>query len=272
MLTMPRRRLSWMWAALALVVGAPAVSEAQLLPNLPIRRQRAACATEPPVYRTYRHEYYGYHPTCWRPFPEGWGCPSSAAAGEEAVKARQEVDAQIKQQQSTTTQPEGAPPPEGEMPRPRPESDLPQLPTQERSPFRLDDSTPRSGQPRGGTTLPQPEGVPPTAPPPDTNPSAATTPPVTPPETSSLDFPVDRPGVSSAARANSMLDVGHPSSPSVAASAAELMPYPAMPQPAAPGAVTGNRMDPTAPPPIVQAPQRRGPISGLFQRLTSIWR
>ena len=43
------------------------------------RRQRIPCELEDPVYAQYRQLYYGYHPTCWRRFPDGWGCPSPEA-------------------------------------------------------------------------------------------------------------------------------------------------------------------------------------------------
>ena len=68
--------------ALVVVFGAPALVEAQqsgLFPNAPINRERVPCPHEDPVYRLYRHQYFGYHPTCWRRFPEGWGCPSPEA-------------------------------------------------------------------------------------------------------------------------------------------------------------------------------------------------
>ncbi len=73
--------LSWRKAgsssalAMALVVGLPALAQAQLLPNLWIQRERTPCANEPPFYSHIRHNYYGYFPTCWRKFPEGWACP-----------------------------------------------------------------------------------------------------------------------------------------------------------------------------------------------------
>lgn len=58
--------------------GVGSVAQAQLLPNAPITRQRPSCDQELPVYKQYRAVYYGYHPTCWRAFPPGWGCPSPA--------------------------------------------------------------------------------------------------------------------------------------------------------------------------------------------------
>ena len=63
------------WLGLALVIGLPALAEAQLFPNRTVTRQREACAAEPPFYSTVRHNYFGYYPTCWSRFPAGWGCP-----------------------------------------------------------------------------------------------------------------------------------------------------------------------------------------------------
>ena len=42
------------------------------------------CDQEDPIYKTYKHQYFGYHPTCWRQFPAGWGCPSPAGPDREA--------------------------------------------------------------------------------------------------------------------------------------------------------------------------------------------
>ncbi len=76
MLTLSWRRAGTSSAlALALVVGLPALAQAQLFPNLWIQRERTPCANEPPFYAHIRHNYYGYYPTCWRKFPEGWACP-----------------------------------------------------------------------------------------------------------------------------------------------------------------------------------------------------
>jgi hypothetical protein len=80
MLTKTWRRSSSPAAwALVLTLGAPALVQAQtqLFPLAPIRRERVPCPVEDPVYGMYRHQYFGYFPTCWRTFPPGWGCPSS---------------------------------------------------------------------------------------------------------------------------------------------------------------------------------------------------
>lgn len=60
---------------LAIVLGGPAVSHAQLIPNLNVRRERPPCVAEPPFYPLVRQQYFGYYPTCWRKFPPGWACP-----------------------------------------------------------------------------------------------------------------------------------------------------------------------------------------------------
>jgi hypothetical protein len=72
---------------LALVVGLPALVQAQLFPNLWIQRKRPACAEEPPFFGHVRHDYYGYYPTCWRKFPEGWACPCPNPEFPDAAKS-----------------------------------------------------------------------------------------------------------------------------------------------------------------------------------------
>jgi hypothetical protein len=76
MLRATRRRLgSPAWLATGLVIFLPALAEAQLFPNRTIRRQRPPCASEPPFNAQVRRDYFGYYPTCWSKFPEGWACP-----------------------------------------------------------------------------------------------------------------------------------------------------------------------------------------------------
>jgi hypothetical protein len=96
MRTVPRRRLSWAAGALAVVLGIPALAEAQLFPNLTIKRERVPCCNENPIYGLYRRQYYGYFPTCWRRFPPGWGCPSPEVANSAA--AMEEVRRQLEQE------------------------------------------------------------------------------------------------------------------------------------------------------------------------------
>jgi hypothetical protein len=69
-------------AVLTLVASLPELARAQqtgLFPNHAIKRQRVPCDQEDPIYKVYKHQYFGYHPTCWRTFPTGWGCPSPEA-------------------------------------------------------------------------------------------------------------------------------------------------------------------------------------------------
>jgi hypothetical protein len=68
--------------ALAVVLIGPVSAHAQqmgLFPLQDVRRKRVPCANEDPMYRVVRQEYFGYHPTCWRKFPDGWGCPNPDA-------------------------------------------------------------------------------------------------------------------------------------------------------------------------------------------------
>lgn len=77
--------------ALAMVVLTVAVGfgghvhaqQTGLFPLAPIRRQRVPCDQEDPTYKIYKQQYFGYHPTCWRAFPPGWGCPSAEAPNKE---------------------------------------------------------------------------------------------------------------------------------------------------------------------------------------------
>ena len=79
--------------ALLAALLAPGIAEAQLFPNLPTRkRERADCSQELPVYGVYRQKFYGYYPTCWRQFPDGWGCPSPESPNWQAELARQPLD------------------------------------------------------------------------------------------------------------------------------------------------------------------------------------
>jgi hypothetical protein len=70
-------------AVLAGVIFLPELAQAQqtgLFPLAPIRRQRVPCDQEDSVYKIYKQRYWGYHPTCWEPFPKDWGCKSNERA------------------------------------------------------------------------------------------------------------------------------------------------------------------------------------------------
>ncbi len=153
MRTRSRKRLGWSatWA-LALIFGAPVLATAQtteLFPFRTITRERVPCAMEDPVYKLYRTEYYGYHPTCWRKFPTGWGCPSPE--GPDAAKAFQILP---------RDKPDAAEPIDGDnamddggrdpaRPARGNRGALPPLPANERNPFDLDDAgaKPPTGNP-----------------------------------------------------------------------------------------------------------------------------
>lgn len=151
MRTRSRRQDGWAVAgALAFIVGGPSLAQAQqsgLFPLAPIQRQRTPCPMEDPVYRMYRQQYFGYHPTCWRRFPPGWGCPSPEApnpAESYRVTPRDKPPADL--DNDGQPQPEGQPqPPPGEMDPgpagtrpPQNPNNLPPLPPGDRSPFDLD--------------------------------------------------------------------------------------------------------------------------------------
>jgi hypothetical protein len=176
MRTRSGRRSGWAAAvALAVAALAPEAAEAQqtgLFPLAPIRRERPPCPAEDPVYRLYRHEYFGYHPTCWRRYPAGWGCPSPEAPDEK--KAFEELKRTTPPTDDAATNPEGDMPPrdgQQDMPprdggRDRP-NNIPPLPPAGSNPFDLD--TP-SGRSAGGATNPA-------APPGGNNPPPVVNPP-----------------------------------------------------------------------------------------------
>jgi hypothetical protein len=80
-----RLRPTWIWL---IVLGFPAIADAQLFPNLAIKRDRPECVEELPIYGLYRRQYHGYFPTCWRSFPPGWGCPTPERPNWTAEVAR----------------------------------------------------------------------------------------------------------------------------------------------------------------------------------------
>jgi len=162
MLTLSWRRFGSSSALmLALVVGLPALAQAQLFPNLYIQRQRSECVNEPPFYKHVRHDFYGYYPTCWRRFPEGWACPCPNPELPDRERSYREIPAQDKSKlQPNEDLDRNLPPEEGDMgtgDRPgtgaaggaaggagRTGSDpaLPALPNTTRSPFDTDPKGP----------------------------------------------------------------------------------------------------------------------------------
>jgi hypothetical protein len=269
---MSRRRCGHhaLWA-LVLVVGLPALAEAQLFPNLATRkRRRAECCNEAPVFKLYRQEYYGYHPTCWRQFPAGWGCPSPAAPN--SAEALKEIQAELDRQPVGGAQPPdggmqgpgpGAPGPElGPQPPPRaPGEELPGVP-RDRSPFELD----RPGSRPGGTPAPglgpvPPRGGNPADAPPPPGGSGGGPAPLPPPGESASTEPATPPG-----SPLTLLDVSERNAPEpTQASNADAAPLrsPALPDPSNPLANPGF----STPAPLDAPPApRRGILGGLFDR------
>lgn len=133
--TMRRRRWQTpaLWA-MALILGLPALADAQLFPRLPLhKRQKPPCDQEPPVYGLYRQQYYGYFPTCWRRFPPGWGCPSPEAPNVPALMEELKKVKPFNPDEEFGEAPNG---PDQGPAAPEPE-DMPKLPEPGTSPFDL---------------------------------------------------------------------------------------------------------------------------------------
>jgi len=89
---MPPLRVRWALIAFAICFGQHA--EAQLFPNLFIRRARPDCESEPASIKMHRDHYHGYQPTEWRRFPEGWGYRHPEVIDRAALM--KEVDEEVK--------------------------------------------------------------------------------------------------------------------------------------------------------------------------------
>jgi len=220
---------------------------------------------EDPVYKLYRHEYFGYHPTCWRRFPANWGCPSPEApnAAAEFKKLPRDIP--------PDEEGEGMPGPEGEQgpapgPRNAPQGEpnpnnIPALP-EGRNPFDIDNNTPAKPPARGGESVKPPAG-----------------------DNTPVPPPVDAPGVDNPGAANAP-DPGLPpvaeaveSAPGSVAGGPE-QPLLSLPDPTAGAPVGAGNPGPgttIAPPPAprgvmadpnttgpFQAPRRTSVISNLF--------
>jgi hypothetical protein len=119
-------------AVLALIASMPELARAQqagLFPNHPIKRQRVPCDQEDPVYRIYKQKYFGYHPTCWSPFPSGWGCPSPEKPDKEKSFRERKLGEDMPELPGTE---EGA---QGQPAAPITRPDRPVVPPRGRSPF-----------------------------------------------------------------------------------------------------------------------------------------
>ncbi len=153
-----RRGQGLVLAALALIVGLPERAQAQqtgLFPLAPIRRQRVPCDQQDPTYKIHKYQYFGYHPTCWQPFPAGWGCPSPEAPNKAEAFRKQPFDAGTGLNEPG---PGNMGPMPGEPDLTRPE--VPPIPGGRPSPFETQPGAGRPGNvpapPGGDTVVPSP--------------------------------------------------------------------------------------------------------------------
>ena len=145
-----RLRPGLLLAVPTILVSLSGLAHAQqsgLFPLHPIKRERVPCPNEDPVYKLYRYQYFGYHPTVWRRFPEGWGVPSPEAPNPKAefeklpVKPAEAIPPEEGEDQDMQ-----APPERGRQAIPNPPPDT------ERSPFEMD--RPNGGAGAAGTNPP----------------------------------------------------------------------------------------------------------------------
>jgi hypothetical protein len=142
------------WAVLTLVVSLSQRVQAQqsgLFPLAPIRRERPPCQNEDPVYKYYKQQYFGYHPTYWRRFPTGWGVPSQEAPDKEKAYHDNPLG-------NPPERGEGGPGPGAEGMGPPPgggRMPIPNVP-QERSPFEMENGQPGVNPLPRGNPAPQP--------------------------------------------------------------------------------------------------------------------
>jgi hypothetical protein len=113
--------------------GLVQAQQSGLFPNHPIKRQRVPCPAEDPIYKLYRNQFYGYFPTQWRKFPEGWNLPNPEGPNTAQALKASPIE-ETKPSPSTGEGEEPEPPAErgGQRPIPTPP------PENERSPFEMD--------------------------------------------------------------------------------------------------------------------------------------
>jgi hypothetical protein len=191
-----RRKPRQVLAVLAAVSSLSGLAEAQqsgMFPLHPIRRERTPCANEEPIYKLYRNQYYGYFPTQWRRFPDGWSLRSPEGPNTVEELKKNPIEG------PKPFAPEG----EGEemqgpaAPGARPP--IPNPPPDERSPFEMDKPDSGAGAAPGtaapGRRNPAPRG---NTPPPATDVSPFDLPETKPPGAGAT--PGDRPQASRSSR------------------------------------------------------------------------
>ena len=127
--------------AVALIVGMPAMGHAQLFPNLNARRERPSCVQEPPFNAHVRRDYFGYYPTCWSRFPDGWACP---CPNPELPNAAESFRKQPRDKVPLGLDGPDGPPLDGapDFPGMEPDPNMPEMPAQGRSPFEIEGRPP----------------------------------------------------------------------------------------------------------------------------------
>ena len=154
-----RRRPSPALLAMLVVLGLPALAQAQLFPNLQVKRQRPSCAAEDPIYRVYRQQFYGYYPTQWRSFPPGWHLLSPEGVTPAQLEAaRIDIQKQIDNTPRPPGEEDGAIEPEDgqdmpDVPASKPEGALP-VPPRGGSVFDLAPEPPGAPAPLPNETAP----------------------------------------------------------------------------------------------------------------------
>lgn len=148
MLTKPTRRGTVrLLAGVTVLVSLSGVARAQqsgLFPLKPIRRERTPCSMEDPVYKLYRSQYYGYYPTQWRPFPQGWNLPSPEGPNTREALQKMPIEATAPPSDDGAGDEGPAPPERGDRPAPTPP------PENERSPFEMDRDNGGAAAPNAG--------------------------------------------------------------------------------------------------------------------------
>jgi hypothetical protein len=156
-----RRRPSPALLAVLVVLGLPALAQAQMFPNLWVKRQRPSCSMEEPIYSVYRTQFYGYYPTMWRTFPPGWNLRSPEAATPEQLQAaRRDVQANIEalerlNEGDDSTAPDTDLPDVAPGPAVRPPATIPPVPNPGQSPFDLTPEPPTDPAPLPGDEGPR---------------------------------------------------------------------------------------------------------------------
>jgi hypothetical protein len=171
-----RRKPGLVLAVCAAFLSLSGLAQAQqsgMFPLHAIKRERTPCANEEPIYKLYRNQYYGYFPTQWRRFPDGWSLrsPEGPNTIEELKKNPIEGPKPFAPGEEDMQGPE----------TPAPKPAIPNPPRDERSPFEMDRPEPGAG------------AVPGVAPPARTTPAprSSTAPPAS--DASPFDIPETKP-------------------------------------------------------------------------------